>query len=257
MIDLKKLDAIQKILKRVAILSLVIFVGLIAFSAYQLYSINRQITAKSKELDEKLKQIKEKDDELASKQQQLEALEKNYAALNNLYGKTVAAAPASASQTAVNEIAANPKTAQATIDVIEANPMIARILPCVYIQIKDESQRAKAKEIVDKLKASGFIAPGIENVAEKAPPKTELRYFNQGDVTSSDVKNIVSILNGENIQVEAKFIKTEEPAVRGNGTANKTRAWRYELWFGADFSPPMRLPGVGKIAQPLRVKPVQ
>lgn len=261
MIDLKKLDAIQKILKRVAALSLVLFVALIAFSGYQLYSINRQIAEKSKELDDKIKWIKQKDDELAAKQAQLDALEKRYETLNNLYGKTVDADPEIAKQTAVKIIEANPRTAQATIDVLEANPRTARILPRVYIQIKDESQRPKARETADKLKAGGFIAPGIENVAEKSPAKTELRYFNQGDATSGDVRNIVSILNGENIKVEEKFIKTDEQVVRGNGTANKIRARHYELWFGADFPPPvrppLRLPGVGKVDQPLRVKPVQ
>ena len=253
MIDLKKLDAIQKIAQRVALLSLVIFIILIAFSGYKLYSINRQIDDKSKELEDKINWIKQKDEELAAKQAQLDALAKKYGRLSDLYGKTVAAAPESAKQAAVREIEANPKTAQATIDVIEANPVTAKILPPrVYIQIKDESQRARAKEVAEKLKAGGLIVPGIENVGEKAPPQTELRYFNQA--ASNEVSNITDILQGENIKVK-------EVLVPGQENANKIRARHYELWFGADFPPPARppyrLPGVEKSDHPIRVKPVQ
>jgi len=255
MIDLKKLDAIQKIAQRVALLSLVVFILLIAFSGYKLYSINRQIDDKSKELEDKINWIKQKDEELAAKQAQLKELTDKYATLNRLYSQTVAASPESAKQAAVQEIEANPKTAQATIAVIEANPVTARILPPrVYIQIKDDSQRARAKEVVEKLRAGGFIAPGIEGVGEKAPPKTELRYFNQGDAAINDVRNIVEILKGENISVKETFVSGQE-------NSNKIRARHYELWFGADFPPPARppyrLPGVEKLDKPLPIKPIK
>jgi hypothetical protein len=251
MIDLKKLDAIQKVSQRVAILSLVVFFALIAFSIYQLYSINRKIAQKADELLKKEAEIKDRESKIAALDQKIAELGQQYKTLDDLYGKTVAADPESAKRAAVTEIEANPKTAQATIAVIEANPMTARLLPPrVYIQIQDDSQRARAKEIAAKLKAGGFIAPGIENVGKNAPDKTELRFFNAGDESSNDINNIASILSGEGIRVKKTLIP-------GHETSNKIRARHYELWFGADFPPPVRLPGVGKIDQPLRVKPVQ
>jgi hypothetical protein len=232
MIDLRKIDAIQKIAQRVAALSLVIFIALIVGSYIQLRSMNRRINQKTQELIAKDAAIKTKQDEITALDKKLDELKGSAEVMINKYNRVAEANPKVAEQVAQEEIRANPK--------------IGIVLPLVYIHVKDDSQLAKAKEVSDKLQANGFILPEIQRVTV-APPKTQVRYFHEEDKDSEDVKEIVSLVSGERINVDAIFLK---------GYPNyKPR--RYELWFGADFQPPPRLPGVEQIDKPVRLKPVQ
>jgi Tfp pilus assembly protein PilE len=217
MFDEKKLRSIQRVSQVIAALSIVAFFALIAYSAYKLYSINRQTA----EAAEKLNAVKAEEAKLAaevkSKQNTIAALDDKIKALNNIYGRIANADP---------EL-----VRQATKEAIDASPNAAQALPRIYIHIKDQTQRPRARQIANKLQASGFIVPGIEIVGERAPRSTQLRYFREGDDESADVKTILGLLRSENVKVDSDF--NQRYAV-----ANKIRPRHYELWFGDDFRSP-------------------
>jgi hypothetical protein len=68
----------------------------------------------------------------------------------------------------------------------------------IYLQIFGDSDRAKAREIQDLLRAQGLLVPGIENVAGKAKPvqETFLRYFNDSDKPTAERVRDTLVQNG-------------------------------------------------------------
>jgi hypothetical protein len=51
----------------------------------------------------------------------------------------------------------------------------------VYIHVPDEVRRAAGASIQAQLRGKGLLVPGIQNVGDKAPAKSEVRYFNDAD----------------------------------------------------------------------------
>src|SRR5262249_52569576 len=86
----------------------------------------------------------------------------------------------------------------------------------VYIQIKDDSQKADATNIQKQLRDNGFVAPGIEIVGAKMPLQTELRYFR-----TSDEKQALELTQLIQHGAQKKFIP---------GWETKAPLNQYELW---------------------------
>ena len=110
----------------------------------------------------------------------------------------VLAATNTADQNKVKEASAilQNTSAEAVATTIQKLPeSVVQKLPArVYLQIAGPDQRAPAKNIQDKLVKSGYISPGIENVAGKGhiPDTLEVRYFDSG--AKSVAESILKIL---------------------------------------------------------------
>jgi hypothetical protein len=53
----------------------------------------------------------------------------------------------------------------------------------VYLHIADESQRDLAERLAATLRQHGYLAPGVENVGDRSPRSSEIRFFNEEDVS--------------------------------------------------------------------------
>ena len=214
MIDERKLKSIKRVSQVIAALSIVAFFALIGYSAYKLYSLNRDI-AEAKEDLAKMNANREKlVNDIKVKQQEFDELDKKAKALGEINDKIA---------TIDRKI-----VAQAVDEVIQSSPKTADVLPRIYIQIANPYQHLRAKQIATKLQENGFIVPDIENVGDKASSSTVVKYFHKNDEEAAEAKKIVEILRGEKVIAEAKYF--DNP--------NRTRARRYEIWLGADYSPP-------------------
>ena len=217
MIDERKLKSIKRVSQVIAALSITAFFALIGYSAYKLYSINRETAEATAKLNVVKKEAGQLEADIKSKRDEIAELDKKIEALNEINSKISIA---------------NPQLVrQAIKEVIDSSPKTADILPRIYVHIKDESQRARARQIVRKLQENKFIVPGIENVGEKASGNTVLKYFHKNDEETADAKKIIELLQSEKIVANAQYIP-------GSENSNKIRPRHYELWLGADFSPP-------------------
>ena len=72
---------------------------------------------------------------------------------------------------------------------------LTSLLPGV-LQVPAQSQREMAQTLQSKLRASGFLVPGIENVEGKAtsPMQTEVRFYRDED--RGEALQVVPILTG-------------------------------------------------------------
>ena len=93
-------------------------------------------------------------------------------------------------------------------------------MPRVYIQIRDDVQRAQAQSLSNQLKTGGFLVPGIEKVAV-GPNSTEVRYFRKTD--EAGAKQILDVLAQQ--RVAAKPV-----LVQGYETSGRIRDAHFELW---------------------------
>lgn len=112
------------------------------------------------------------------------------------------------------------KVLDTPLDTKSANTL-STLPPRVYIQISNENQRDLAKSVQKMLGNNHFIAPGVENVGEKSPKITEVRYFNNND--KNEAINIIKLLKSQNIVVD------NQPKKIGLNVQNVTS--HYEIWF--------------------------
>ena len=95
----------------------------------------------------------------------------------------------------------------------------ARILPRVYIQIRDESQRAQATRVADALSQAKFIVPSIV-VSTVGPMVTELRYLQPEE--EKEARRAAQVVTDQKVPVTLRFVQ-----LRGRSAA---RPFHYELW---------------------------
>lgn len=209
MIDVKKLQTLQKISQIAAVASLVVFGALIGASIYGLRSITRQ----KQVLEKQVRKLTATHDDLT---RQIEAKRKETAALEEkarFSQKVLARTPSAEVERAVRE-------------EIEINPRAAQIVSRVYFHIRYEEQRAKAERVAGLVADAGFLVPGIENVGRDSPDRTELRYFRKDH--PEDVSGILDALKRADVQVEAKYVP-------GYENSRSIRPRHYEVFFGPDF----------------------
>jgi hypothetical protein len=185
------------------LLSALIVLGSLAFSAYRLHGLDEQLKVKKSQYDEL-------DGQIHQKEAQLQAI-----------NKVLFLAGSSGSQSAQ-------ETTQALHTLLDNNPSLAMIVPRVYFHISTEDQRQKAKPLADALIAAGFSVPGIENVGSKAPNETQFRYFERTDQVEKDRSHIRDVLSGLNVRAKEVYISPAQISTR-------MRPRHFELWFGPDF----------------------
>ena len=209
--DLARLAASSRRSAIVSALSFALIIGSLAYSSYKLYRAHNEVAA----LEARKAALTAETEKIEIK---LAAERRKAALLTKVVNVT-------GSQN--NEQA---KVVKEAIErAIEATPGSAQITPRVYVHIKDEAQRPKAKQIAAKLQSLDYIVPGIEYVGTKAPGVTQLRYFRNEPEELADVKSISDALKGFGLQVETVS------STGGHDRSTSVRRRHYELWFGANF----------------------
>ena len=192
------------------LLSALIVIGSLAFSAYRLYSFRLELRDLDEQLKDKKSQYEKLDDQIHRKEAQLHAI-------NAAFFLAGSSGSRSAQQ-----------TTQALHTLLDNDPSLARLVPRVYFHIRTEDQRQKAKPLADALIAAGFSVPGMIIVGTHAPDETQLRYFEQTNQVEKDRSHIREVLSVVNVKAKEVYISPTQDL----GTI---RPRHFELWFGPDF----------------------
>lgn len=107
-----------------------------------------------------------------------------------------------------------------------AAALIQARVPLVYIQIGSEEDRALARRIQSGVLGLGFLAPGIENVKNKAavPAVTQIRYFRPAD--EEHAQAVAAQIRAENPDIQPVVIKV------GGNIAKTVNRNLVEVWIG-------------------------
>jgi hypothetical protein len=193
-----------------SLLGVLIVLASLGYSAWKLQALQGKVDAADQELKSKQQQIVGLDADIKVKQMQAQALQRTLL-------RAGSASPESGAQ-----------VQQALSAEIDSQPETAKFLPRVWLHIREESQRAKAKPVADALVAAGFSVPGIELVGKKAPDENQVRYFEKSDQATSDCKAIEDAVGKLNLAFEKRYI-----APSPNLAPIHPR--HYEIWFGPEF----------------------
>lgn len=122
-------------------------------------------------------------------------------------------------------------SAEAVTTSIQKLPesVVTKLPARVYLHIADENQRRQAKTWQSALTNSGYVSPGIQNVAGKgySPDTLEVRYFDEN--SRSAAENVLEILKRSGAKDgRASYVIP---------TANDLRIWpdiksHFEVWAG-------------------------
>lgn len=238
MIDTDKLEKLQKYSRTIALVGMAIFFALIGVSLWSLLRVRNEISSLESKKQELTGQVAAATEQVNQKKEELKSLEMQQAVLSQTLSAIAKDQPASVKK-AIGEVTADQVnqapsrdtekrkleyTERAIGQLIQAAPRVARELTRVYLQIGNESQRGKAKEIATKLKQAGYLVPGIENVGEQAPNgPTEIRYFARTDAEREEANKIVNLLKDWGINTKNAPIRIA------------TKPWQYEIWFSSDW----------------------
>jgi hypothetical protein len=105
----------------------------------------------------------------------------------------------------------------------------------VYLHLSDESQRAPAEKVAEKLKAAGFVIASTYNIGGRAqiPSMTEVRFFTYPEpaTTKQSADAIVELLKTANAGPArtAYIIPSERDRERSSDIAT-----HFEIWFARD-----------------------
>ena len=213
-LNLRTLERIQGFLQYAAVLVLLVFVALIVVSYFQLRRIRREIADQQTLLDKRRLEIKDLEQTLESRKKTIEAQDSIISVLQ---------------PTSLAASEADPKVGTRTKQNVEDSlPQVNDVkqLPArIYMQIAREDQRRRAAQIARALQAAGYIVPGIENVREKAPANSQLRYCDGKNYLPEDLDAITKAL--ERIQVSV----TRQSLSR----CGNVRPRHYEIWLGENY----------------------
>jgi len=136
--------------------------------------------------------------------------------------------PALAEKLASAVVAAEPQESEVrkVADEVaqEANAK-ARFLPRVYIHIRSDEDREWARAVAERLKAMGYVVPGIERLVDTGPRMSQLRYFRNTE--KEEAVKIIDVLDQIGVRLNLEYI-------RGYEESDKIRPGHFEIWFAAD-----------------------
>jgi hypothetical protein len=196
--------------------------ALLGFSSYAVYT--------------RLQRIKELDGRITVNQAKIEEQQKELAALDAQLAGAKDLASAALSKLPTTE------AKEVIAAAAESNPNAATT-PRVFIQIYDEEQRAKAREVAQALKSSGLIVPGIERRPEKVDGN-QVKYFRREDKDAAN--KVASIFAGQGF-ADAK-------AVFVGGI--KAPPGQIEIWFAPAIAKPNPTPTPTLLPRPTPVPPL-
>jgi septal ring factor EnvC (AmiA/AmiB activator) len=206
-LNLRSLERIQRLLQYAALLVLLVFVGLIVLSYFQLRAIKREIGEQQAKIQQQKQEIEENEKTLENRKKLISGLQAN----------TLACTEANPSEGA---------NIRETVEKSIAEVSDAKQLPPrIYIQIAREDQRRRAAAVARALQAAGYIVPGIENVRGKAPTNTQLRYCGADNWLQADLDGIVNALERISVPVTRQRL----------ANCGNVRPRHYEIWFGESY----------------------
>ena len=213
-LNLRSLERIQRFLQYAAVLVLLVFVALIVVSYFKLRGIKAEIAEQQALLIKKKDEITDLEKVLENRKKVIEA---QGGVISVLQRPSLAASEA------------DPKVGARTREAVEDSlPQVNDVkqLPArIYMQIAREDQRRRAAQIARALQSAGYIVPGIENVREKAPDNSQLRYCGDGKNLPEDLDGIMKAL--ESIPVSV----SRQPFAR----CGNIRPRHYEIWLGENY----------------------
>lgn len=106
---------------------------------------------------------------------------------------------------------------------LEANARI-RFLPRIYIHIRSNEDRERARAVGERLKELDYVVPGIERLVEKGPDKSQLRYFRKTE--EEQANRILEILREIGIDLDLRYIP-------GHEDSDEIRPGHFEIWFAS------------------------
>lgn len=213
-LNLRRLERIRVLLQYASGFVLLVFVGLIVLSVFQLRGIKREIAAQQALIDKQRLEMKENEATLADQKKLMEA---QSAVISVLQQPTLAATEANPSEGA--------RTREAVEDSLPKLNDVTQLPARIYMQIARADQRKRAAVIARNLQAAGYIVPGIENVRDKAPANSQLRYCDGANFLPADLDGITKALERISVSVTRQRL-----ARCGN-----VRPRHYEIWLGESF----------------------
>jgi hypothetical protein len=103
----------------------------------------------------------------------------------------------------------------------EANAKV-RFLPRVYIHIRSDEDRERARAVAERLKELDYVMPGIERLVDKGPENSQLRFFRPDE--EEEANRILGLLRKMGIELELKFIP-------GYQQSDAIGPGHFEIWF--------------------------
>jgi hypothetical protein len=213
-LNLRRLEHIRVLLQYAALVVLLVFIGLIVFSYFQLRGIKREITEQQALIDKQKQEMKANEATLADQKKLMEA---QSAVISVLQRPTLAATEANPSEGA--------RTREEVEDSLPKVNDVRQLPARIYMQIARADQRRRAAVIARQLQAWGYIVPGIENVRDKAPTNSQLRYCDGANYLPSDLDGITKALERISVTVTRQRLQR---------CAN-VRPRHYEIWLGESF----------------------
>lgn len=198
---------------RAALLTLLgfaIVLAALAYSAYQLNALDRDLRDKESQIQEKARQIDQLEAKVGELTQERSRLENEIVEKRAELGN-VAAQLEQGRVDVAKQILAPTATELSTPE------------PRIYIQIRSEAQLGASRRIAETLRGKGFIVPQAEILVDEGPDANQLRYFRQSE--EGEARHIVGLL-------QAGF-PTEHWAtqyIRGYEDAVTIRPHHFELW---------------------------
>jgi cell division protein FtsB len=214
-VDERQLDRLQSTARLLAIAILIVFVALIGYSAYRLRGIQGQIREGEVRLELQRRELREARGRKQALESEIAALDRKLAAMRELSTRIAEQSPG--------------VLKRAAEETISENPEAAAELPRVFVHIGRDAQRPRAREISRRLAKAGFLMPGIENVGDRSPDRSQVRYFFDTAEAKLDVETLVEHLRQAGVSAEPTHVRHLEESIQ------KRR--QYEIWFGEDFEP--------------------
>lgn len=98
----------------------------------------------------------------------------------------------------------------------------ARLLPRVYVHIRAEEDRLRARSVGEELKTGGYVVPGVERLVDIGPSSSQLRYFKKAE--RHEANQVAAFLDSIGVAVNMKYIP-------GYEVSKSIQPRHYELWF--------------------------
>ena len=117
--------------------------------------------------------------------------------------------------------------------------------PRLYFQLANENQRQRADKLAAALRNLGFTIPAYEIVGDRAPARSELRWYqpaNEEDLGTVTANRDKALQTCREVDGPNWILKER--------TSSAARPNHFELWFGADRPPPTPSPTLTPTAPP-------
>ena len=221
-LNLRRLETIQRLLQVGAIVTLLIFVGLIVFSWLQLRRINREIAGAEALLAKRKLELEESERKISD-------LRAKYGASRNL-NDTLSGLTRDATERDPGQAENIKRSIEESIS-LTANPN--QIPARIYLQVGREDQRRRASEVALQLQTKGYVVPGleqkrgggVENVRGRNPHDSEIRFYQNDEISQKDVNDIINAVREMGLTLKAKQLTP----------SRHVRPRHYEIWIGDDF----------------------